>query len=348
MDNLTTNEEDAMHNGMANIARISQRWLTLIGVGMVSTLAITGCSRSEQDNSTQSSNEGEPVVAEEVKSLPKIDCGDALVQEQLREALLTSLNQQTQNLADTYASQAQIQLQPNDVQQKTNTVLIDVQNPSVSSDTNNTGMTMCQASVSMTLPSQDLYQSSQVYAAAGQPSLQERLKTQNIRLNNNMLVDDAFSYVVGQEDGNMSTRVVGQPAILNLVSDVLAGSMVQSVIDAKREQIRQERARIQQQQREQRLARLREREERLQRQKIQPVQRSKPVNPIPPAEPIPSINPDNMASDAGTNTNGTGGVNSAASSTSNNSSISSNNSHLSVPTDDSIEMVIIEDPNATY
>ena len=48
---------------------------------------------------------------------------------------------------------------------KTNGIMIDVQNAAVLQAASDNGMTTCQASVSMTLPSEDLYQASQVQAA---------------------------------------------------------------------------------------------------------------------------------------------------------------------------------------
>ncbi|WP_250162583.1 hypothetical protein [Psychrobacter sp. WY6] len=69
----------------------------------------------------------------------------------------------------------QISLASGAITNKTNGIVIDVQNAAVLQAANDNGMTTCQASVSMTLPSEDLYQASQVQAANNLPSLQSRL-----------------------------------------------------------------------------------------------------------------------------------------------------------------------------
>ena len=219
-----------------SVANISlSKWHKVAGIGIVCGLALAGCDRSEKEDTadTAEMTEQEPVATESAVA-PAINCDDPMVQDRLKSALKNTLNQQAQALAANYANDAEISLESGVVTEKINGVVIDVQNAAILQKANDNGMTTCQASVSMTLPSEDLYQASQVQAANNQPSLQSRLAQDNIRINNNMLVDDAFTYVVGTQGGQVRTRIAGQPALITVVSDVMAGSVLKSAMDEER------------------------------------------------------------------------------------------------------------------
>lgn len=329
-----------------NFPKQSQHgWLALVSVGVISALTITGCDRSKKDDSTEETTTKVTTETEVVtKSVPAVDCDDPMVQDRLKLMLQTTLNQKAQSLATSYATQANIAVDSRVLGSNINDVLIDIQNPTVLEATNATGATTCQASVSMTLPSQDLYQANQVYASAGRTSIQDRMAEQNIRFNNNMLVDDSFSYVVGTQGGELKIRIAGQPAILDLVSDVVAGSLVQTTLNTRRAQIAEQKARVQQERRQQQANRRVREEPRIrQPQSVKPVaptQATKPATAMP--EPKPQSN-----SEANTSTSS-----SLAPSNSKPSSSApvpaETNKKATVPTDKSINMVIEEDPNATY
>ncbi len=202
-------------------------------------------------------------------------------------------------------------------------------------------MTTCQASVSMTLPSEDLYQASQLQADNNQPSLQTRLAQANIRINNNMLVDDAFTYMVGTQGGQIQARIAGQPTLVTIVSEVMAGSVVKSMIEEQRAE-----RQAQQQAERRREAAQRNNAARVERQQPQivtPLEPTRPVQPTRPVEPIatPTINQGNVQSSNNQ---------SAATSNSNNTSVANAKPTIPklVPNDESIDMVIIEDENAVY
>ena len=283
-------------------------------------LVLTGCDRSEKEDTTEAAEVTEQdSVDTEDTAATAVSCDDPMVQDRLKAALRNTLNQQAQSLAANYANEAEIDLSSGSISEKTNGVVIDVQNAAVLQDANNNGMTTCQASVSMTLPSEDLYQASQVQAANNQPSLQSRLAQNNIRINNNMLVDDAFTYVVGMQGGQVRTRIAGQPALIAVVADVVAASVFQSAMD------------------EERAERAAERRESAQNNDSgsAPVRQPRVTNPAEPTRPAtpPTVNNNQSSSNEG---NGA----------------TANPTPPAVPkvvpNDESIDMVIIEDESATY
>jgi hypothetical protein len=182
------------------------------------------------------------------------------------------------------------------------------------------------------LPSEDLYQASQVQAANNQPSLQSRLAQDNIRINNNMLVDDAFTYVVGTQGGQVRTRIAGQPALITVVSDVMAGSVLKSAMDEERAE---RRAAAQSSNNNTQAAPARQ-----QPRTITPVE---PIRPTEPATP-PTINKPTSNQNSSTENN------QAAATTETKKPVTPATpaTPKSVPKDETIDMVIIEDDSATY
>jgi len=309
------------------------KWQKVAGIGMVCGLALVGCDRSEKEGTTETAELTEQEAAAENAAATAVSCDDPMVQDRLKTTLKNTLNQQAQTLAANYANDAEISLAGASIADKTNGVVIDVQNAAVLQAANSNGMTTCQASVSMTLPSEDLYQASQVQAANNQPSLQSRLAQNNIRINNNMLVDDAFTYVVGAQGGQVSTRIAGQPALLTVVADVMAGSVFKSAMDAEREAERRAAA----QDNERQSAPVR------QPRAATPVEPIRPIQPpTPPTIEVPSTN--NQNESAGTSSPSSTAANSAATP----SEPAAPATPKAVPEDDSIDMVIIEDESATY
>ena len=295
----------------------------LAGVGLLCSLAIVGCNRSEKVDEEAD----KVVIVKEETVAPVIACDNPLVQDKLKAALKNTVNQQAQSVAASYANAAGISLDANAVTSKINGMLIDVQNAALLQDANANGMTTCQASISMTLASEDLYQASQLQSANNQPSLQTRLAQNNIRINNNMLVDDAFSYVVGTQGGQVQARIIGQPTLVTVVSEVIAGSAVSTLVSERRA--------VQQQteQAERRAATAQNNAAQAQRQQLQeviPLEPTRPAQPVRPAQPAspPTI------------TQG-GGVQSST-------QAAPVTTPKSTPKDDSIDMVIIEDESATY
>lgn len=304
------------------------KWQYAVGIGLVCGLVVTGCSRSDDEDSvdTPEANVDAPVVDEDAQ--PLIACDDPMVQDRLKNALKNTLNQQAQTIAANYANEAEVSLDTNIIGNKVSGVLIDVQNTAVLQEPNANGVTTCQASVSMTLPSEDLYLASQVQSANNQPSLQTRLANNNIRMNNNMLLDDAFTYVVGTQGGQVQTRIAGQPALMTVVADVIASSAFKSVMDAQQAERAAARQAAEVERRREAAQNRQENQAIRQPAQVQPLEPIQP--PTPPAP--PTIN---------------------KSGSQNQERIESNNetaakAPAATPKDDSIDMVIIEDDSATY
>ena len=308
------------------------KWYKVAGIGIACSLVLTGCNRSEKEETTETAELTEETAASENAAATAVSCDDPMVQDRLKSALKNTLNQQAKTLAASYANDAEIGLNSGVVTEKTNGIVIDVQNAAVLQATNDNGMTTCQASVSMTLPSEDLYQASQLQAANNQPSLQSRLANDNIRINNNMLVDDAFTYVVGTQGGQVRTRIAGQPALLTVVSEVVAGSAFQSALEEQRAQ----RAAQEAERRRQAAQNNSENQTRQPRQ-VTPVT---PVRPTEPATP-PTVNQNSSQNSSNQNNN-------QAAATPSTSAPAAPATPKSVPKDESIDMVIIEDKDATY
>ncbi|MFT0772535.1 hypothetical protein [Psychrobacter aquimaris] len=311
-----------------SVANISlSKWHKVAGIGLVCGLALAGCDRSDKEDTTEQAEltEQETVDAENSVA-PAISCDDPMVQDRLKSALKNTLNQQAQSLAANYANDAEISLANGVVSEKTNGVVIDVQNAAILQQANENGMTTCQASVSMTLPSEDLYQASQVQAANNQPSLQSRLAQDNIRINNNMLVDDAFTYIVGTQGGQVRTRIAGQPALITVVADVMAGSVFKTAMDEQRAQRAAER-------------RATQNNDTTQTAPIRQPRTVTPVEPIRPTEPTP---PPTINKPAESQNGSTSNSQAAA------AEPSKPATPKAVPKDETIDMVIIEDNSATY
>lgn len=309
------------------------KWYKVAGIGMVCGLALAGCDRSEKEEAeTVEVTEQEAQVSENTTATV-VSCDDPMVQDRLKSALKNTLNQQAQTLAVSYANDAEVGLSSGVVSTKANGIMIDVQNAAVLQATNENGLTTCQASVSMTLPSEDLYQASQVQAANNQPSLQSRLANDNIRINNNMLIDDAFTYVVGTQGGQVRTRIAGQPALLTVVSEVVASSALQSAIEEQRAQ----RA-AQQPERRREPSQNTQSNNTSQPRVVTP---AAPVRPVQPATP-PTVNQNNQSS------NNQSSNQPAATPKPSTTAPAAPEAPKATPKDESIDMVIIEDKDATY
>ena len=303
------------------------KWQQVAGIGIVCGLAVAGCSRSDDEEGIDANEtSAEQQTVDDADVAPAMSCDDPLVQDRLRTALKNTLSQQAQAIATNYANAAQVTINSAMLDDKVGNILIDVQNAALLQEASVNGVTTCQASVSMTLPSEDLYQASLVDSANNKPSLQSRLASDNIRINNNMLVDDAFSYVIGTQNGLVQARIAGQPALINIVADTMAGSALKSVMDEQQAMRRAEAA----------AARRAAAQARQEGQTIRQPRVVTPAEPVRQATPPtpPTINQSSNENSAGSTPTASSPVTPAVPKV--------------VPKDDSIDMIIIEDDSATY
>ncbi len=312
---------------VANKTRL--KWQQVAGIGVICSLALAGCSRSDDEDAATAPAEvtAEQPAAVDSEVAPAVSCDNPMVQDRLKNALKSTLDQQTQMLAASYANEAEVSIDNRVITDKVDGILIDVQNATTLQAANANGVTTCQASVSMTLASEDLYQTGQVRAANNQPSLQTSLAEEDIVINNNMLVDDAFSYVVGTQSGQVQVRIAGQPALVTVVSDIMASSVVKSAMD-EQAAARQAQQAARQAREAERQAQEAARRREAARQELEEELETQPTPEAPAANQSSSQAPALPSVDAEPP---------AAAET-----------PKATPDDDSIDMVIIEDESATY
>jgi len=316
---------------MSTVNHQWKKWQQLAGITVMCGLAVAGCNRSE-DKPEETSEEA-PVVVEEPQA-PLIECNDPMIEDRLKSALENGLNQQAQRALADYADRADISVDSNALSTKSSRVMIDINNANMLQDASDSTMTTCQASISMTLSSEDLYEASTLGAANNLPNLSTRLASQNIRVNNNMLIDDAFTYVVGMQGGQLQMRIAGRPAIVNSVADILASAVVKERID----ELNAERQATETTRRNERRA-----------SEVQQAPTPARVEPLQPIEPTPAPEPSNTNSGNSSSNNSSASSASSSNTSSANSSNNGNKPALNqVPTDKQTEMVITYDNEATY
>lgn len=211
-----------------SFVRVS-RPTSLVGVMLLCGLTAVGCSKKEEPTDKSAEAEVEVVTAD-----PVVQCDDQIALTQLTQTVQSTLGNQSQRLFNAYADSNGESLSLTNVNNAVGSVLIDVANPREMQPANAQGMVTCSASLSLTLPNQDVSRANRVYTQVEDRTLAELLRSEGIVLNNNMLVSDNFSYVVGMQGGQSIARVVGQPSILMAASDIIAKSQYQAVIDARR------------------------------------------------------------------------------------------------------------------
>lgn len=206
----------------------------LVSVALLCGITAVSCSKKQE----ASSDENQVVVAENenaADTAPAIQCNDPIALTQLTQSVKASVGSQTQALFNSYAERANASLSYSNANNAVGSILIDVANPTMLQGANANGMVTCNASLSLTVPNKDVIRANKAYQRLeGDGDLGSYLQSQNITLNNNMLVSNNFNYVVGMQGGQSAARVVGQPAILTAASDIIARSQFQSALDASR------------------------------------------------------------------------------------------------------------------
>ncbi|WP_019673003.1 hypothetical protein [Psychrobacter lutiphocae] len=199
----------------------------VVGIMLLCALAAVSCSKQPktEEGGTEQAQVDNVLV-------PVLDCDEPMVSSQLEQAVKASLNSQAQRQFNAYAQSAGEALSTNNLSNAVISVLVDIANPTMLQDANEQGAVTCGASLSLTLPNQDVTRAAQVYSALESRNLAEVLQAQNISLNNNMLVTRDFNYMLGMQGGQMHARIVGQPAIIEAAADMLAKSQFQATLDA--------------------------------------------------------------------------------------------------------------------
>ena len=157
----------------------------LVGVMLLCGLTAVGCSKKEE--STDKSDEAKVEV---VTTDPVVQCDDQVALTQLTQTVQSTLGSQSQRLFNSYAESNGETLSLTNLKSAVGSVLIDVANPREIQGANAQGMITCSASLSLTLPNQDVSRANRVYTQVEDRSLADLLRSEGIILNNNMLVSD--------------------------------------------------------------------------------------------------------------------------------------------------------------
>lgn len=200
---------------------------SLAGVVLLCGLTVVGCNKKQE-----STDKTEETDVEVVTTVPGVQCDDQVALNKLRQSIKSNLSSQTQNLFKSYVDNSNQKPSVSRAKNAVDSVLIDIANPAVIQEANAQGMVTCSASLSLTLPNSDIARANRVYTRSEGSSLSQVMRLKGIVLNNNMLVTDNFNYVVGMQGGQTTARVVGQPNLLTAAADIIAKSQFQAVIDA--------------------------------------------------------------------------------------------------------------------
>lgn len=208
---------------------------SLAGVVLLCGLTVVGCNKKQE-----STDKTEETEVEVVTTDPVVQCDDQVALNKLRQSIKSNLSSQTQNIFKSYADNSTQNPSSSRVNNAVDSVLIDVANPTVIQEANAQGMVTCSASLSLTLPNSDIARANKVYTRSEGNSLSQVMRLKGIVLNNNMLVTDNFNYVVGMQGGQTTARIVGQPNVLTAAADIIAKSQFQAVIEASNPEPRSE------------------------------------------------------------------------------------------------------------
>lgn len=218
----------------SSFQRVS-RPASLAGVVLLCGLTVVGCNKKQE-----STDKTEETEVEVVTTDPVVQCDDQVALNKLRQSIKSNLSSQTQNIFKSYADNSTQNPSSSRVNNAVDSVLIDIANPTVIQEANSQGMVTCSASLSLTLPNSDIARANKVYSRSEGNSLSQVMRLKGIVLNNNMLVTDNFNYVVGMQGGQTTARIVGQPNVLTAAADIIAKSQFQAVIETSNPEPRSE------------------------------------------------------------------------------------------------------------
>ncbi len=198
----------------------------LLGVSFACALALVACDTTKDKDKTKEKEpqsestkdqkkDGEgSVELEPVTDAKKICKNDGALSKSLKDAVKSNVSQQSKIFAAAHGQNANLALDMNSVAGRSDKILVDVKDIKVAPTGANNGMVTCQASISMTLPTADISSATKMYAANSQDSLEQRVTKTNMKLDNNMIVDDKFTFEVNPQSAIPEAKVVGQPSML--------------------------------------------------------------------------------------------------------------------------------------
>ncbi|WP_227429583.1 hypothetical protein [Psychrobacter sp. I-STPA6b] len=217
-------------------------WVYVLSLSLLCGMTMTACSKKDKEQTVATETE-ETVQEVAVPEVVMVPCDDASALNSLSDSIKNTLKQQTRSVMTGYANQVGTSLDTSAAVGTVDEVLVDLGTPKALQNSTASGMQTCQASLSLTLPSESIYRANEVYNAVDGKNMPQMLAAYNIRLNNNMLVDENFTYVVGTQNGQKVAKVIGQPAIIRVVADMVAKSQLKALMDANQPAVAQQQRR---------------------------------------------------------------------------------------------------------
>lgn len=223
-----------------------------VGIGGVCALVLIGCDRHKDKPTVDPQAHDPQAQSEQIANATtetKVDCqSDAMIR-RMHNAVMDSIGSYMGQTASAMMHNGNVALSSGVLADKTASLFVDIQNIRQGSTTQ-TGMTTCQASVSVAVANEDMFQANQLFAFANQPSLEQRLAKNNIELNNNRLVDNHVTFVLSPANDGNTVRLAGQLPLLELVGNVITSATLKQRMDAeqiaRRQRIEQQIAQEQQ------------------------------------------------------------------------------------------------------
>lgn len=223
--------------GLGFAMRLGFSWIKCVGVSGLCALALVGCNRQkEQPKQVEPQSQ-----SEQVADVPTIvDCkSDAMIQ-QMHDSMLAAIHRHVEVMAASINQNTVPDR--NKLNGKIANLSVHIQN--IRQGNSTTGMDTCQASVSVMLANSDIFRANQMFVAANQPSLEQKLAENNIQLNNNILVDDDAEFVISKNNNNAVEFVSLPLPLIQQISHVIVNAALKESIDAEqmahRRQIQQQ------------------------------------------------------------------------------------------------------------
>lgn len=212
-----------------------------VGIGGVCALVLIGCDRHEDKLTVDPQAHDPQAQSEQIANATtetKVDCqSDAMIR-QMHNAVMDSIGSYVGQTTSAMIHNGNVALSSGVLADKTASLFVDIQNIRQGSTTQ-TGMTTCQASVSVAVANEDMFQANQLFAFANQPSLEQRLAKNNIELNNNRLVDNHVTFVLSPANDGNTVKLAGDLPLLELVGNVITSATLKQRMDAEQTARRQ-------------------------------------------------------------------------------------------------------------
>ncbi len=193
--------------------------LSVLGLSIACLLTVTGCDMfgSKDDKTKETSGE----TATTKKAPINVDevCTDKNIPMNLEKALKNKLVQQS--TAVVVAQESDIDLDTDKVTDESNKIAVSISDVKAveGAKVSENGLVSCQANVSLELPEDMVSRANEVYKANNQD---------DDILEANRIKDEAFTFMVNTNVKENNLQLLGQSALLGVVSNTLANSSLKA------------------------------------------------------------------------------------------------------------------------